>query len=236
MYLWSSLIQHPCFAKYGDASLKSTTLTSSQRLSSTSQHLSRMTMSVPKKVMMLPELVIRFPKVRPFEGVREKIVLHDIKDKSFDFPLKWRLITSRKVRCDVLSRGHTCTNFRYIFLSMGRYADTKDLPRRLSMHNSLIPSHSIPQSLMPVAEGVLEPERNSHLDVFSTLTSRKPEFDKSAFSEMARRPRRSETRFWVVDEDLGPARMCISLGDFYRSCSVVIYWVCVKRTLSNLRA
>lgn len=65
-----------------------------------------------------------------------------------------------------------------ISLAMGRYPDTGDLPRRISLNNRLIPSNSIPQSLMPVVEEIpvntdlllepamLEPTRNSHLDYF----------------------------------------------------------------------
>lgn len=66
-----------------------------------------------------------------------------------------------------------------ISLAMGRYPDTEDLPRRISLNNRLIPSNSIPQSLMPVVEEIpvntdsllepamLEPTRNSHLDYFN---------------------------------------------------------------------
>ncbi|KAK0111564.1 hypothetical protein ONS95_001915 [Cadophora gregata] len=63
-------------------------------------------------------------------------------------------------------------------LAVGRYPTTEDLPRRLSLHGQLLPSKSIPQSLMPAPENVatdessveeatlLEPTRNSYLDYF----------------------------------------------------------------------
>ncbi|KAH6715892.1 hypothetical protein BKA61DRAFT_733726 [Leptodontidium sp. MPI-SDFR-AT-0119] len=65
-------------------------------------------------------------------------------------------------------------------LAVGRYPTTEDLPRRLYCHGQLVPSHSIPQSLMPpVAVGdlvkdvttedetaMLEPIKNSYLDYF----------------------------------------------------------------------
>lgn len=64
-----------------------------------------------------------------------------------------------------------------ISLSIGRYPAIEDLPKRLSLHTRLIPSNSIPQSLMPAVEelppnadtlesAMLEPTRNSHLDYF----------------------------------------------------------------------
>ncbi|KAH7317793.1 hypothetical protein BKA65DRAFT_515202 [Rhexocercosporidium sp. MPI-PUGE-AT-0058] len=63
-------------------------------------------------------------------------------------------------------------------LAVGRYPTTADLPRRLSFHGQLVPSHSIPQSLMPpIGDSVtdvttvdgtsmLVPTRNSYLDYF----------------------------------------------------------------------
>ena len=63
-------------------------------------------------------------------------------------------------------------------LSTGRYPESDDLPQRLSLHTRLIPSNSIPRSLMPVVEelptgtdvldkaAMLEPTRNHHLDYF----------------------------------------------------------------------
>jgi len=63
-------------------------------------------------------------------------------------------------------------------IAVGRYPTTEDLPRRLSLKYNLIPSKSIPQSLMPAVENaimdadhvdeatVLEPAKNSYLDYF----------------------------------------------------------------------
>lgn len=63
-------------------------------------------------------------------------------------------------------------------MAVGRYPTTQDLPRRLSPHVQLIPSTSIPQSIMPAVgdpvgdttnvdeAAALEPARNSYLDYF----------------------------------------------------------------------
>lgn len=66
-----------------------------------------------------------------------------------------------------------------ISFSIGRYPDTEEyLPQRLSLHNRLISSQSIPQTLIPSVESppvnidqcdeaaILESARNSHLDFF----------------------------------------------------------------------
>ncbi|KAL2065772.1 hypothetical protein VTL71DRAFT_3442 [Oculimacula yallundae] len=63
-------------------------------------------------------------------------------------------------------------------LAEGRYPTTADLPRQLSLQGRLIPSRSIPRTLMPAEEDpikgladvdattTLEPNRNSYLDYF----------------------------------------------------------------------
>lgn len=92
-------------------------------------------------------------------------------------------------------------------LSSGRYPDTKDLPRRLSMHDRLIPSHSIPQSLMPVFEELstsaeideavtLKPTRNSQLDYFDFN-------EPQTWSRTASSPWNGQTVDKILDQVLG---------------------------------